>query len=165
MTAGTWYADVSFITSTPITIDEAEAITEHLAPYSGAVSINPDGGAGSISIALDADSAVDASQVAARIAAESFDGYGPLDVIKLDVRSEAQMEEEIATPVIPELVGYAEIAALAGVSRQRARQFANIAGFPEPVVETASGPLRLRAAIDAWLARRNTQPGRPRIHA
>jgi len=68
----------------------------------------------------------------------------------------------LVTPVIPDLVSYAEIAEIAGVSRQRARQFADIEGFPKPVVETAAGPLRLKASVEAWVERRNTKPGRPR---
>lgn len=73
------------------------------------------------------------------------------------------MKEEIETPTIPDLVGYAEIAEIAGVSRSRARQFADLDGFPAPVVETAAGPLRLKSAVQAWVATRNTKPGRPRV--
>ncbi|WP_152188198.1 hypothetical protein [Georgenia satyanarayanai] len=165
MTAGTWYADVDFITTSPVSSDEAESVAETLAEHGGAVSISADGKAGAISIAFEADSVEDASRIATRIATDNLGGHGRLDVVKLDVRNEAVMEKEIATPVIPELVGYAEIAELAGVSRQRARQFADIPGFPAPVVETAAGPLRTRAAIDAWLAHRNTSPGRRRVNA
>lgn len=63
---------------------------------------------------------------------------------------------------IPELVGYAEIASMAGVSRQRARQFASLEGFPTPAVETSYGPLRLKTEVQSWLDTRNTRPGRPK---
>lgn len=65
-------------------------------------------------------------------------------------------------PSIPELVGYAEVADLAGVSRQRARQLADLPGFPPAVVETAAGPLRVRAQVEGWLARWERKSGRPR---
>lgn len=165
MTAGTWYADVDFITPTPVSVDEAADVAETLAEHGGAISLSADGKAGAISIAFEADSVVDASRIATRIATEALGGHGRLDVVKLDVRNEAVMEEEIATPVIPELVGYAEIAEIAGVSRQRARQFADIQGFPTPVVETAAGPLRLRSSVDAWVSHRNTRPGRRTVTA
>lgn len=161
MTAGTWYADVDFITNTPITPDEAMDIAENLAPHGAAVSISRDGEAGGVSLAFNSDSALDASREATRIITGAFNGK--LEIVKLDVRNEATMEEEIATPVIPALVGYAEIADIAGVTRQRARQFANLDGFPEPVVVTAAGPLRLKSSVEAWVERRNTKPGRPRV--
>lgn len=71
---------------------------------------------------------------------------------------------ELVAPV-PDLVGISEIATAAGVTRQRAAQLAAIDGFPAPVVTTASGPLRRRAAVEAWLKSRSAQqrPGpRPR---
>jgi hypothetical protein len=48
---------------------------------------------------------------------------------------------------IPELVGYAEIATMAAVSRQRARELPGKPGFPPPAVTTATGPLRVKADV------------------
>jgi len=165
MTAGTWFADVSFIAATAISDEHLDEIIDALAPHGGAVSLSPDTNAGTISVAFDADDVMDASRIATTIAEDTIGRFSTIDVIKLDVRDEAEMEKEINTPAIPDLVGYAEIAEMAGVSRQRARQFSKIAGFPVAVVETAAGPLRLRASIEAWLRNRNTKPGRPRVHA
>lgn len=66
---------------------------------------------------------------------------------------------------IPELVGYAEIATIAGVSRQRARELSGKPGFPPPAVVTASGPLRVKADVERWLASWDRSPGRPRTTA
>lgn len=62
---------------------------------------------------------------------------------------------------IPELVGYAEIATMAGVSRQRARELSGKPGFPPPAVVTASGPLRVKAEFELWLSSWERTPGRP----
>jgi prophage regulatory protein len=64
---------------------------------------------------------------------------------------------------IPKLAGVAEIAALAGVSRQRADQFTSHPHFPAPVQELAQGRVWLEDAVKAFLA--TPRPaGRPRKH-
>lgn len=73
-----------------------------------------------------------------------------------------EIERRLTEPVIPDLVGYIEIADMLGVSRQRARQLADAAGFPPAVVTTASGPLRVRAAVEEWAKTWRRQGGRPR---
>jgi hypothetical protein len=73
----------------------------------------------------------------------------------------AEYDRRSAQPSLPELVGYAEVADMAGVSRQRARQLARLPGFPAAVVETRSGPLRVRSQVETWLTRER-KPGRPR---
>lgn len=165
MATETWYADVDFIAPRPIGDEATDDLLDRLAPYGGALALSRDGKAGGVSVAIEADGAVQASKVAAETAGTVLSAYGPLDVVKIDVRTEAVMEAEISAPSIPELVGYAEIAEMAGVSRQRARQFADIDGFPMAVVETAAGPLRTKASVEAWVETRNTKPGRPRVHA
>ncbi len=160
MLAATWYADVDFIAADPLTPDIAISITKLLASHGAAMSLSPDGGTAGISLAVDAENALEAANEAARIVDDVVNTG--IEIIKLDVRDASTMTEEITTPVIPDLVSYAEIAEIAGVSRQRARQFADIEGFPKPVVETAAGPLRLKTSVEAWVERRNTKPGRPR---
>jgi len=62
-----------------------------------------------------------------------------------------------------ELVGYAQIARILGVSRQRARQVAQTAeGFPQVAVMVVSGPQYDRAEVETWAATRERRPGRPR---
>ena len=59
----------------------------------------------------------------------------------------------------PKLAGLAEIASLAGVSRQRAGQLANHPDFPEPVERLAMGPVWLEADVKKFLATER-KPGR-----
>ena len=52
------------------------------------------------------------------------------------------------------LVGLTEIARMLGVSRQRAHQLAQTAGFPRPAVELSSGRVWETAAVEAWIRER-----------
>jgi len=60
---------------------------------------------------------------------------------------------------VPKLAGLAEIASLAGVSRQRAGQLAAHPDFPEPVQRLAMGPVWLEADVKKFLAAPR-KPGR-----
>jgi len=59
----------------------------------------------------------------------------------------------------PKLAGLAEIAGLAGVSRQRASQLAAHPDFPEPVQRLAMGPVWREADVQKFLATPR-KPGR-----
>ena len=52
---------------------------------------------------------------------------------------------------VPKLAGVAEVAALAGVSRQRATQITRHPDFPEPVDRLAMGPVWLEADVRAFI--------------
>lgn len=87
----------------------------------------------------------------------------------LGIRSDAvevlparEYDRRLAEPLVPQLVGYAEIAQMAGVSRQRARELADLVGFPPVAVETHAGPLRARSQVEGWLSRWERKRGRPR---
>lgn len=80
-----------------------------------------------------------------------------IEVIDADVHS-----VRVEQPSIPELWGYAEIADHFDVTRQRARQLVELPGFPVAVVETASGPLRVRRQVEAWGQTWERKTGRPR---
>ena len=51
----------------------------------------------------------------------------------------------------PKLAGLAEVASLAGVSRQRAAQLANHPDFPAPVARLAMGPVWREADVQKFL--------------
>ncbi len=77
-----------------------------------------------------------------------------------------ELENELNRPLFPDVVGWAEVAKLAGVTRQRARQFRSLPGFPSPVIETAQGPLMAKSAVEHWVRNRDARPGRrPPQHA
>ena len=59
----------------------------------------------------------------------------------------------------PKLAGLAEVASLAGVSRQRAGQLASHPDFPEPVDRLAMGPVWIEADVAKFLATER-RPGR-----
>lgn len=92
---------------------------------------------------------------------------GRAEVAALEVLSDQEAERRVAEPPVPPLVALADIARLGGVTRQRAGQWAAAAGFPPEVARTeAGGGLWSRAAVEAWLATRNSRPGRrPRTAA
>lgn len=59
----------------------------------------------------------------------------------------------------PKLAGLAEIAGLAGVSRQRASQIAAHPDFPKPVDRLAMGPVWRESDVEKFLAVER-KPGR-----
>jgi hypothetical protein len=63
--------------------------------------------------------------------------------------------------VTRELLAGADIARLAGVSRQRAFTLAKTAGFPRPALETSLGPFWRTADVEKFLATWERRPGRP----
>ena len=63
---------------------------------------------------------------------------------------------------IPKLAGLAEVASLAGVSRQRAGQLANHPDFPKPVDRLAMGPVWREADVTKFLATPRKPGRRPR---
>lgn len=160
----TYYARVSWTgTTTP---DHIDALTTALAEHGPSLSMRRDESGGAASVFVEAESIRDAqTAVWALVDGPITGALGPVAVEDIRVMTEAVMEHELEQPLFPDVVGYAEIAELAGVSRQRARQFREIPGFPAPVIETGQGPLFSRAAIDAWVEKRDPRPGRPRAKA
>lgn len=53
---------------------------------------------------------------------------------------------------VPRLAGLAEIASLAGRTRNRAWQLTHLPGFPEPVQVLAMGPVWLESDVVKFLA-------------
>lgn len=82
----------------------------------------------------------------------------------VEVLRTSEQDRRVGEHSIPELVGYAEIAAMAGVSRQRARQLADLQSFPAAVARTQAGPLWDKAQVEAWIERwKRKSEGRPRL--
>ncbi|WP_343030206.1 hypothetical protein [Bifidobacterium canis] len=107
----------------------------------------------SVTLTVDAVNAIDAVDIADGIIRQAFQGHD-LTVVGVEaVRSDASIEVA-GLFQYPEVVGYAEIARMAGVSRQRARMFPEIKDFPKPVIRLKQGALYQRSAIEHWLASR-----------
>lgn len=158
-----WYVDVEVITAGRLSEDSAFDVLEALIPYSGQISLASASNEVGASLTVEADSAAAAVTAASEVISTTFHDA---EVVRLDVMTEAVRSDRNNHPVIPELVGFAEIADMAGVSRQRARTIAQRSDFPAAVVETAAGPLRVKAAVQHWLNGWTRQTGRPAaVHA
>ncbi|WP_223690124.1 hypothetical protein [Leifsonia poae] len=158
-----WQASVSFVSATTFTEDAAFDTIDALTNHGAAMSVEHDLTGGTVVLSVEAATPLDAATEASRLVTTTAEStLGSINVTRLEVLSEAAVDAELERPLFPEVVGYAEIADMAGVSRQRARQFASINGFPSPVIETAQGPLMGRHAVERWLETRNTSGGRPR---
>jgi hypothetical protein len=162
MTASPWYVDVDFSVANPLPEEIEFDVLDAVRDYSPAMSVWPDRVRASLSVAVEAESAPKAAATTEEIVASLNRLLGASIVTAIDVQSEEARRMRDEDPRIPDLVGYAEIADMAGVSRQRAREIAHLAGFPVAVVETTAGPLRVKAAVESWLANWERKPGRPR---
>ncbi|WIB25397.1 hypothetical protein [Curtobacterium sp. MCSS17_015] len=153
-----WYVDVELSTADRISSDAAFNVLEALAPYAGQISLDPASSRVGASLTVEATNANAAVSAAQSIIETTFPQS---EVVQLDVMTEEVREDRNNHPTIPELVGFVEIADMAGVSRQRARTIAQRNDFPAAVVETAAGPLRVKAAVESWLQTWSRKPGRP----
>ncbi len=86
-------------------------------------------------------------------------------VVKVEALTHAELDAELASPLVPELVGVSEVAELLGVSRQRASDLQNRHGFPDPVAILASGPVWMRKQLNSFTSTWDRKPGRPRRDA
>lgn len=158
-----WQASVAFVSVHPFTEDAAFDTIDALLTHGAAMSVERDLTGGSVTLSVEAATPLDAATEASKLVIAAAEPHlGSVTVTGLEVLSEDAVDAELARPLFPEVVGYAEIADMAGVSRQRARQFSNISSFPKPVIETAQGPLMGKYAVERWLETRNTSGGRPR---
>lgn len=155
----TWHTSVAFRVPATMEEDALFDITESLSEYSATATLDRDMQGGGISMFVDAETSIAAAERAVDLVT---DLVGASSIVGIEVKTEEAFDAELERPTYPDVIGYAEIAKLAGVSRQRARQWADNPTFPVPVIETEQGPLRLKAAVEKWLETRNTRTGRPR---
>jgi hypothetical protein len=156
-----WYVEVGFSTTPQLDDDAAFDLMSKLGgvPMGRSADLTEN----EIGVWIDAETAADASLLGiAMVKGAALTLIHDVDVTSIEVMTESKFEFENARPLFPEVVGYAEIAKLADVSRQRARELAESKSFPRPVIKTAQGPLFAKAAVEAWSALRSRKPGRPR---
>lgn len=82
-------------------------------------------------------------------------------VVHAQATAADELDRQLPTPNVPELVGTSEIAAILGVSRQRAQALARRDDFPEPIARLASGSVWTRPSIELFGESRKRRPGRP----
>lgn len=152
-----------------LTDDHVHAVRVALQPYAGVPARDsklPESRVG-ITVTVAATSlrrAVEAGIRVVRSAILTETGLD-LDLVGLQARLAAEPDRRTRTFPIPDLVTLAEVAELAGFTRQRAYQIAGSdPTFPPPAARPRSGLLYRRWEIDAWIdARRGA--GRPRAGA
>lgn len=151
----TWHVTAHFASPKPLPEDLPFDVMAALGEHGAAMSVSRDMTGGSVTLTVDSESAANACLDSIDLINEAMTAnHASIEVTGVAAQSDADFKDELVAPLFPEVVGYAEIAELAGVSRQRARQFADLAGFPRPVIVTAQGPLMTKAAVSKWLSNR-----------
>lgn len=155
----TWHVRVSFTSREAFDEDAPFDVSDRLHDYAAVMSVSRAFDGGSIAMTIDAADVIEAGRLCELAAMSALGGSGIVATITgLQVQSRDDFEDELSRPVYPRVVGYAEVADMASVSRQRARQFADKDSFPKPVIVTAQGPLFDFHAIEQWLANRSSKP-------
>lgn len=156
---------VSPLRDTAFSDAEAARIAGALARHGGAVSFTER--------LLDAQFTVEAPTVRAAVLAglgvwRQAVARARVTIARVE-RAEAvthdQLTRELAEPLLPELVGVAETAEILGVSKQRVGELAAEGRLPRPVADLRSGTIWTRPSVEAFLARWERRPGRPRARA
>lgn len=86
---------------------------------------------------------------------------GKLEIELVEIKTTERQDRDLEVSNLPELVGLAEIADIAGTTRQRVFQMTANRGFPFPVMELRSGRLWNKAAVRNYLEKR--RPGVPLV--
>jgi hypothetical protein len=143
--------------------DEAvDELMDLLEPYEAVVAAGPESWDATVAVlAEDSRHAIEQGyQLIEEMAAKA--GLPSWPTVHVEAIRQDVLAEQLAHPLLPELVSAPEAADILGVSAQRVHQMAaeNI-DFPEPAYELRAGKLWLRAAVQAF-AERKRLPGRPR---
>jgi hypothetical protein len=137
----------------PAKVVDPEDILEELAEFSPAVQFG--NGLLSITATRRANSAIEAYDYIH----EALNPLtGKLEIELVEIKTIERQDRDLEVSNLPELVGLAEIADIAGTTRQRVFQMTANRGFPFPVMELRSGRLWNKAAVETYLGNR-----RPRI--
>lgn len=145
----------------PADEDAADALTDLLEEHSGVVSAGAASWGATVSVpASDVREAAEhGASLIERMAHKA--GMPSWPLVRAEAVREDVLEADNARPTLPELVSVPEAAEILGVSQQRVRELSRARGFPEPAYVLRTGSLWLRAAMEAYAARRPRKPGRP----
>lgn len=116
-------------------------------------------------LSLDVDHDMDAAAAGQRLIYQLADKAGmPMwPPVWVEAIREDVLDEKLSRSSLPDLVSAPEVAEILHVSRQRVHQLlSEHKRFPEPLYRLGSGPLWLRAAIEAFDERWTRKPGRPK---
>ena len=155
-----WYISIGFRTSRPFSEDLAFDMSEQLEDYAAVMSMARDRKSGSVALTIDAkewSTALDLAHTAVIEVLEAADVEATLTSV--GAQNQDEFHAELNEPVYPQVVGFAEIARIAGVSRQLAEK----ESFPHPVIKTSQGPLYNVHAVHRWLEARVSQNPSARV--
>lgn len=145
-----------------VTDDAVDQLMDLLEPYEATVAAGPESWDATVTVlAGNSRHAIEqGSRLIDEMAAKA--GLPSWPAVHVEAIRQDVLAEQLAHPLLPDLVSAPEAADILGVSAQRVHQIAaeNI-DFPEPVYELRAGRLWLRAAVQAF-AERKRLPGRPR---
>jgi hypothetical protein len=145
-----------------VTDDAVDELMDLLEPYEAVVAAGPESWDATVSVLADnSRHAIEqGSQLIEKMAAKA--GLPSWPAVHVEAIRQDVLAEQLAHPLLPELVSAPEAADILGVSTQRVHQIAaENTDFPEPAYELRAGKLWLRAAVQAF-AERKRLPGRPR---
>lgn len=162
-----WFAQVGFEPTKPLDFETAvDGLLDQL-PVAGDVHASLSGpmesDAWTARFCVDADTLKAASSTALLAFARAVhDGLPGVKVRSrwVEVLDEPEFDRRLAEPVVPALVGIAEIAEQLGVSKARARELV-AEGRIRQVTQLASGPVCLARDLEAYAATPR-RAGRPR---
>lgn len=158
----TWHVNVTFSAAEPFSDDTPFDVSDELERFAAVLSVSRALDSGTAAMTVEASDALDAIKQGRDALTEALGNHGIIPTVTgVRAQDPAEFQAELESPAYPPVVGYAEIADMAGVSRQRARQFADKETFPHPVIRTAQGPLFNLPAIERWLADRTATAHQP----
>lgn len=153
----TWHVSIGFKSKVSFTEESVFDISAELEHLAAVLSVTQDLKAGTIALTIDAECWNSAFEAAREALEEAFRAHDiEASVSSLTLQNEEAFQDELREPLYPQVVGYAEIAKMAGVSRQRVRQLAEKREFPRPVIRTGQGPLYSVHAVERWLESRRS---------
>lgn len=82
-------------------------------------------------------------------------------VVRAEALTFEELDRDLETRNLPELVGVSEIAELLDVTRQRASALAKRPDFPSPIASLASGPVWTRPSLNRFVDEWPRKEGRP----
>ncbi|MEX2439699.1 MAG: hypothetical protein WD739_07440 [Actinomycetota bacterium] len=145
--------------------EQIGVLLDHLAGQRAVIARGPVSGL-IVRISVDAADSLTAHQIAsglirAALVKSGIVFEGPEDSIETEITTAERLEERNNEPP-EEYVGASELAALLGVTRQRASALAASSTFPAPVARLASGPVWKKSSVGRFVDEWERRPGRPR---
>lgn len=156
-----WQVSIEFRNSERIFEEQLLELIEEYDEFGASAALDPDELGGSVTLTLSASTPLEALTELYVLQGRS-EVLEHAEITGLEIVDWKTAQQRNREPLYPQVVGYAEIAQLAHVSRQRAAQFVKIESFPKPVIQTSQGKLYSRDAVVAWVHTRNTHAGRPK---